>query len=255
MGKRNKVVKLTDRKIKYIIRAKTRNDSDKNIARDMKISTSTDKRVWMYWLKYHEPISIKKFGRKNKVISEESERLILEVYTEQKLGARRLEKIIKFKYDKQIPHNRIHQVLLKNGLAYEDNNKKKRRKAWIRYERKHILTAVHLDLHTGKVIEKEVCVVLDDSSRYILAGGEFDSATAESSINLMQDALNNYSWIRRIEQVITDRGSQFYANKKDKNDQSESSFEAFLIEHDIKHIKARVKHPQTNGKVEKWYDL
>ncbi|CAD6493694.1 MAG: hypothetical protein FFODKBPE_00551 [Candidatus Argoarchaeum ethanivorans] len=32
-------------------------------------------------------------------------------------------------------------------------------------------------------------------------------------------------------------------------------FEAFLKEHDIKHIKARVKHPQTNGKVEKWYDL
>lgn len=255
MGKRNKVVKLTDRKIKYIIRAKTRNDSDKNIARDMKISTSTVKRVWMYWLKHHEPIPIKKFGRKNKVISEESERLILEVYTEQKLGARRLEKIIKFKYGKQIPHNRIHQVLLKNGLAKEDNNKKKRRKAWIRYERKHSLTAVHLDWHTGKVIEKEVCVVLDDSSRYILAGREFDAATAESSISLVQDTLDNYSWIRRIEQVITDRGSQFYANKKDKNDQSESSFEAFLTEHDIKHIKARVKHPQTNGKVEKWYDL
>lgn len=58
-----------------------------------------------------------------------------------------------------------------------------------------------------------------------------------------------------IEQAITDRGSQFYANKKDKNDESESQFEAFLKENGIKHIKARVNHPQTNGKVEKWYEL
>ncbi len=255
MGKRNKVIKLTERKVKYIIRAKTRNDSSGNIATDMKISISTVKRVWMYWLKYHEPISIKKFGRKNKVTDEISEELIIKVHREQKLGARRLEKIIDFKYSRHIPHNRIHEVLLEKGLAKENKNKKKRRKAWIRYERKHSLTAVHLDWHTGKLVQKEVCVVEDDSSRYILAGGEFDAATAEISISLVNEVLENYSWIRKIEQVITDRGSQFYANKKDKNDESESQFEIFLVEKEIMHIKARVKHPQTNGKVEKWYDL
>jgi len=255
MGKRNKVVKITKKKISYVIRAKMKNDSNKNISVDMKISKSTVKRIWTHWLKYNEPIPIKKFGRKKKVTEEESEKIIIEVQKEQKLGARRLEKIIKFKHGKHIPHNRIHQVLLKNGLAKENKNKKKRRKAWIRYERKHSLTAVHLDWHTGKVVKKEVCVVEDDSSRYILAGGEFDAATAESSISLVQEVLDNYAWIRKIEQVITDRGTQFYANKKDKNDESESRFEDFLIGNEIKHIKARVKHPQTNGKVEKWYDL
>ncbi|HIH44210.1 MAG TPA: transposase family protein [Candidatus Methanoperedenaceae archaeon] len=255
MGKRNKVVKLTDKKVKYIIRAKTRNDSTKNIALDMKLSESTVKRVWMYWSKHHEPILIKEFGRKKKEIDEKSELLILEIHKEQQLGARRLEKVIKFKSGMQLSHNKIHQILLKHGLAKENENKKKRRKAWIRYERKHSLTAVHLDWHPGKVVKKDVCVVLDDSSRYILAGGEFDAATAENSINLVQEVLDNYSWIRKIEQVITDRGSQFYANKKDKNDVGESSFESFLYEHEIRHIKARIKHPQTNGKVEKWYDL
>jgi transposase InsO family protein len=255
MGKRNKVVKITKKKISYVIRAKMRNDSNKNISVDMKISKSTVKRIWTHWLKYNEPIPIKKFGRKKKVIEEESEKIIVEVQKEQKLGARRLEKIIKFKHGKHIPHNRIHHVLLKNGLAKENKNKKKRRKAWIRYERKHSLTAAHLDWHTGKIVRKEVCVVEDDSSRYILAGGEFDAATAETSISLVQEVLDNYAWIRKIEQIITDRGTQFYANKKDKNDESESRFEAFLIENEIKHIKARVKHPQTNGKVEKWYDL
>jgi putative transposase len=255
MGKRNKVVKLTKRKVDYIILAKKRNDSDKNIGKDMKVSPSTVKRVWMYWLKNEKPIPIKKFGRKKVTTDAESEKLIVSVHKEQKQGARRLEKIIDFKHGRYIPHNRIHEVLLKNGLAKENKNKKKRRKAWIRYERKHSLTAVHLDWHTGKVVQKEVCVVEDDSSRYILAGGEFDAATAEISINLVQEVLDNYGWIRKAEQVITDRGSQFYANKKDKNDESESRFELFLAEHQILHIKARIKHPQTNGKVEKWYDL
>ena len=45
MGKRNKVVKLTDKKIKYIIRAKTNNISTKRIALEMKVSGSTMKRV------------------------------------------------------------------------------------------------------------------------------------------------------------------------------------------------------------------
>jgi hypothetical protein len=78
-------------------------------------------------------------------------------------------------------------------------------------------------------------------NRYILAGGEFDAATAEFSINLVQDVLDNYAWIRKVEQVITDIGTQFYANKKDKNDESESRFESFLFKNEILHIKARVK--------------
>ena len=36
MGKKNKVVKLTDRKIRYIIRAKKRGESTNRIAQDMK---------------------------------------------------------------------------------------------------------------------------------------------------------------------------------------------------------------------------
>ncbi|MCZ7355378.1 MAG: hypothetical protein O8C66_15095 [Candidatus Methanoperedens sp.] len=121
------------------------------------------------------------------MIDEESEKLIIEVQKEQKMVARRIERILKIKHGKNIPHNMIHQVLLKNGLAKENMNKKKRRKAWTRYERKHSLTAVRLDWHTGQVVKKEVCVVEDDSSRYILAGGEFGAATAEISINLVQE--------------------------------------------------------------------
>ncbi|MGP8322781.1 MAG: hypothetical protein ACT6FG_02145 [Methanosarcinaceae archaeon] len=82
----------------------------------MKSSESIAKRVWMHWIKYQESIVIKKFGEKKKESDEESEKLIIKVYERQKLGARRLKKIIEFKYGKHIPHNRNHQNLLKTHL-------------------------------------------------------------------------------------------------------------------------------------------
>jgi len=54
------------------------------------------------------------------------------------------------------------------GMAHEDLMKQKRRK-WVRYERKHSLSAGHEWDGTGV----KVCVILDDASRMVLAGGEF----------------------------------------------------------------------------------
>jgi putative transposase len=200
------------------------------------------------------PLNIKKFGRKKKTLDAESERLILDINKEQNLGARRLEKIIDFQHGKHIPHNTIHRVLLDHGLANVNRNKAKRRKPWVRYEREHSLSLVHLDWHTSKCNGKKVCAVLDDSSRRILAGGEFDAETTENSISLIQEALDNFGWLTGISQVMTDHGTQFYANKRDKNGAADSRFENFLEKNKIKHIKARVKHPQSNGKFEKWND-
>ena len=112
MGKKNKVVKLTQKKIRYIIRYKTNNISTKKIAEDLKLSQSTVKRVWMHWTRTKMPLNISKFGRKKKKMDEASEQLILEVNKEQNLGARRLEKIIDFTRGKHIPHNAIHKVLI-----------------------------------------------------------------------------------------------------------------------------------------------
>jgi putative transposase len=256
MGKKNKVVKLTDKKIKHIIRAKIRGESTKDIARDLKLSPSTVKRVWMHWTRTKMQLNIKKFGRKKKTLDEESVKLILEVNKEQNLGARWLEKVIEFKHGIHIPHNAIHKVLLSHGLAKVNRNKSKRRRPWIRYERDHSLSLMHLDWHTSDHNGKNVhvCVVLDDSSRFILAGGEFDAETTDNAIQLLKEAVVKYGHLASIEQVLTDRGAQFYANKRDKNGNAESRFEFFLEENKIKHIKSRVNHPQTNGKVEKWND-
>jgi hypothetical protein len=60
---------------------------------------------------------------------------------------------------------------------------------------------------------------LDDARRMILAGGEFDHPMAENAIKVVKTAKKvawtEYSAI--LHALNTDRGSQFYANKKAKN--------------------------------------
>ena len=51
--------------------------------------------------------------------------------------------------------------------------------------------------------------------------------------------------------VMTDHGLQFYANEADSRKRGESEFEKRLVEMDIRQILACVKHPQTNGKLER----
>ncbi len=55
--------------------------------------------------------------------------------------------------------------------------------------------------------------------------------------------------------IISDHGSQFYANKRDKNEYADHAFEIFLKDKGIKQILCGVNHPQTNGKQEKFHDF
>ncbi len=73
----------------------------------------------------------------------------------------------------------------------------------------------------------------------ILSGGEFEKATEENSIMVVKEAMHKYEKIGIIE-MLTDRGSQFYVNKKDEKGEGENN---------IKHIVSRVNRPQTNRKI------
>jgi putative transposase len=100
-----------------------------------------------------------------------------------------------------------------------------------------------------------VCVVLDDASRKILSGGEYEHRSADAAVELLQEVLDKYGHIRRLREVITDHGSEFYANKRDKDGNARHRFEEFCREKGIKQILCRYNHPQSNGKLEKWFDL
>ena len=53
-----------------------------------------------------------------------------------------------------------------------------------------------------------------------------------------------------VRQANTDRGSEFYSNKKRMNTDSKSDFERYLVSVGVKHVPSRVGNPQTNGTLE-----
>jgi len=70
--------RLTEKKVRYIVRHKRRGKSNREIAFEMRVSVSTVKRVWSYWLTHREYLSIRKRGRKVKGLSEKEKEIISE---------------------------------------------------------------------------------------------------------------------------------------------------------------------------------
>jgi hypothetical protein len=102
-----------------------------------------------------------------------------------------------------------------------------------------------MDWHTSKaVLGKHVCVVLDDSSRKVLSGGEFDSETSKNAIFLLKTALDECKLVYNhgIRECISDHGTQFHADKRDKYGYADHEFENFLKVEGVKQILCRVKH-------------
>jgi transposase InsO family protein len=53
--------------------------------------------------------------------------------------------------------------------------------------------------------------------------------------------------------VITDHGSELYANKCDKNGEADRTFEAYPKENEIQHTLCKIGRPQSNGKLERFF--
>jgi transposase InsO family protein len=85
---------------------------------------------------------------------------------------------------------------------------------------------------------------MDDASRLIMNYGVFQTATAEHAIHVLKKAIDKHGCPREL---LTDRGSQFYANEGERREKGISQFEAYLAEHGIKHLLCRVNHPQRTG--------
>ena len=251
------MIKLNKRKIEWIIRWKGRGKSNKELAISQKITPRWVRHLCSEYRKTGILPEPKNPGRpKKKPISEAEIELILDTHNEHKCNALALEKVIDRKHKIHIPHNTIHMVMRNHGIAKRERNKSKRRKKWVRYERKHSLSLVHADWHVSKVIpEKHVIAFVDDASRMMLIGGEFDNEEAVNSNGLLKKTISFARPYGGIKQVITDRGSQFYVNKQGKKKESITEFQKILRENGIKDIQCRANHPQTNGKIEKWFDL
>ena len=239
------MTKLTDKKIRWIVRhcAVIEDFSTKEAAQIYGVTVRRIQQILKEYRETGEIPVLKKERRPKTSITEEQERVIEDVWKETRLGARLLYYEL-LKRGHKIPLNKIHAYFRKTRKTHENPRKQRKRKR-CRYERKHSGSLIHGDWHRTSEKHPYVIVWMDDASRKLLSYGEFEHATAENSIMTMKKAIDNAAkFYVDIKAVNTDRGTQFYSNKK-----GVSAFEKFLNTQGIEFIPSKRNNPQTRAVV------
>jgi len=245
------MVKLNERKIRWIIQQKLGGRGTGEIALIQRVTRRRIEQLWQTYRRTGILPTLKKPGRPSKApVNLRDAALILETYDKLKVNALTLEHVLRDTYGVKLPHNRIHMILKEAGRALPQPSKQRRRK-WVRYEREHSMSLWHMDWKQLPDSRWWIAAE-DDASRLIMGYGVFQEATAEHTIHILKQAITKHGCPREL---LTDRGSQFYANEGERREKGISQFEAYLAEQGIKHLLCRVSHPQTNGKLERIYGV
>lgn len=180
-------------------------------------------------------------GRPRIPVKEQDVRTVLSMHSVTPMCAVKLEMQLGIDGNR-IPHNRIHNILREAGKV-NVMGRLIRRKSWVRYQRRHSNSLWHTDF--CDIDGKHLIAYIDDASRFIVGFGFFSNATTENALTVLDSAIRSYG---KPKQVMTDHGTQFCANEKKTYQFTES-----LKDRGVQHIMAKVKRPQSNGKIERWF--
>lgn len=161
-------------------------------------------------------------------------------------GACRIEKYFK-KQGFSVSHNKINQVIQYEGLTQKKMGKREK-PSYVRYEADEINDQWHIDWSIDPLTKKKLLAIIDDKSRFIVYAGLYDSASAENSAIGMQKAIDTYG---APKELVSDNGLHFKNGHTDKTPCA--PLKKVEEKYEIKHIFIRPYHPQSNGKIERWF--
>ena len=240
--------KLNFKKRVWIVRQYKNGIPISSIALAQKINERT---VFKIIEKYdsHEWNGLKdhKTGRSERILNPNAVIIILDLRRRYGYGACHIEQVLK-KQGFSISHRQIDKVLIRNDCVIPNVKKQKPRK-WVRYELPNPNDLWHTDWSYDPFTTQQLGVYIDDKTRLITSYGIFKRATTENTITLLHSGIAEYG---KPKSIMTDHGSQYYANKGDINNQN-SQFRKELNILGIKHYLARINRPQTSGKVERFF--
>lgn len=141
--------------------------------------------------------------------------------------------------------------LVRKHLAAEGlNTKEKNRTGYIKFARDAPNDLWQIDIagvqtvgHLGKLY---LHAAIDDCSRFVVAARYAKDQKGINTLRLLRSAFEEYG---RPNQILADNGSQF---KNVLNDLG-TKYSKFLETVGVEPIFSRVRHPQTKGKLERWF--
>ncbi len=244
------MTELTKRKRKWIIQQFRIGRSATSIARIQKISR---RYVYKLTAKYKEMGSSayegKKSGRPKISINPSFVKKVVEIRKNDDYGSEKIHFVMK-KEGFNVSQHIIQRILDEQGLT-DPCPKRRGQRKYVRYQWPFSNFMWHCDWSFYE--SKWYVVYIDDRSRKIMAAGEFDNATQENALFVLYQAILTNEVCPVV--ILSDKGPQFYANiKTKKGERAISNFEQELDKLGIQFWTSRRNHPQTNGKMEKWFD-
>lgn len=200
-----------------------------------------------YGLKDHKP------GRLFAPLSPKFYKLVIKEWKKNKCGARKLHVILK-RMGFGVSLRKISQVLVKEGFQKAVPKRKKPRK-YKRYEWPIPNYMWHTDWHvikSKKLKGENIIVYIDDCSRRIM-GYCIGAMTTRNSLFALYSAIAKHKVTPFM--LNSDRGSQFIPSKFDKKGKANHAFQEVLKELGIIFIPSKRRHPQTNGKNERFFGI
>jgi putative transposase len=248
-----KTKELSTKEKRFIKNERQKGRTFQEIADDLGVAKST---VWYWWNRYL------KEGRK--ALKGKKSRVPHTIYTthpdvvdavvknrkENQWGPHKIVADLKRCKGIVVSHSVVYRILAGRGLITPTKRRGVQRK-YTRWQRKHPDSLWQIDLHdikSGPDKGKVLITALDDCSRKIIVSHVQNGYSIAEFLKRMKEIFTS----RKPRQILTDNGSQFVSviNLQD-NDRTE--FQKLLLQNGIQHIRARVKHPQTLGKIERFH--
>jgi putative transposase len=184
-----------------------------------------------------------KRGRKKEPLNERFISLLEEEFMHFKCGSHKMWLRLKTK-GFSVSERKIQEIY---NLKDFKLNKRKRPSQikFVKYEYPFPHDMWHTDWTNDPITGLHLIAFLDDCTRYLIHAEIFAHPTTENSIIAFQAAIAKYGMPKAI---LTDNGTQFTPARA-----KTGPFTEFCQSQGIKHILGRIHHPQTNGKIERWF--
>ena len=244
--------RITEESRQYLVRKRRNGTPPSQIARDLGITARHVRRLWARFRRTGTTRA--KMGRPRTHVTASQIRLVTDAHSRRPVGVVRTARYLRKNHD--ISYCAVYRILKKNGAVAASAARSRRRK-WVRYERRYSNAMWHVDWHEMKDPRfrgLQLVTYLDDASRCVVAARIFTQATSENAVLALRDAIGRFGTPATI---LSDNGSCFVGRGGRRNAPpgkwTPTAFESELLDRGIELINSRPHHPQTNGKLERFF--
>lgn len=177
----------------------------------------------------------------------DTEKLIVSLRTENPgWGAKKLKQVLE-RQGYSIPSAKtVNNILHRYGCISSDESAK--HKPYIRFEKERCNEMWQTDFKGEfKMADNNYCFplnIFDDHSRFVIKIAP-SLTTANTVIPTFRSAFEEFGL---PDSILSDNGAQFAGFR-----QGFTQFEKWLMNHDVLPVHGRIKHPQTQGKIERFH--